>query len=49
MTSDIFKRNAITVVVLDFEVKLGGEIFLNTLKNGRKVVGYEIQITEKKG
>lgn len=48
MTPGIFKRNAITVGALELEAKLGVEIFLNTLKNGRKVVGYEMQITDPK-
>lgn len=48
MTPGIFKRNAITVGAEELEEKLGVDIFLNTLKNGRKVVGYEMQITDKR-
>lgn len=48
MTPGIFKRNALTVGALELEAKLGVEIFLNTLKNGRKVVGYEMQIIDNR-
>lgn len=48
LTPGIFKRDVITVGALELEAKLGVEIFLNTLKDGRKVVGYEMQITDNR-
>ncbi|MFV8191360.1 replication initiation protein, partial [Streptococcus pluranimalium] len=44
----IFKRNCLTVGAEELEKKLGVEIFLNTIKNGRKVVGYEMQIIDNR-
>lgn len=43
-----FSRDCIQKGALELEAKLGVEIFLNTLKNGRKVIGYEMQITDPK-
>lgn len=44
----IFKRNCLTVGAEELEKKIGVEIFLNTIKNGRKVVGYEMQIIDNR-
>lgn len=48
MTPGIFKRNVLIVGALELEAKLGIDIFLNTLKNGRKVVGYEMEIIDRR-
>lgn len=48
MTAGIFKRNVLTVAAVELEEKLDVDIFLYTVKNGRKVVGYEMQITVNK-
>lgn len=43
-----FSRDCIQKGAVELEEKLGVDIFLNTLKNGRKVVGYEMQIIDKR-
>lgn len=48
MNPAIFKRNCLTVGAEELEKKIGVEIFLNTVKNGRKVVGYEMQIMDNR-
>ncbi|CAM3033834.1 Rep [Streptococcus acidominimus] len=41
-----FSRDCIQRGAIEIEEKLGVSIFLNTLKNGRKVIGYEMQIID---
>lgn len=48
MTPGVFKRNAITVGAVELEEKIGVDIFLNTIKNGRKVIGYEMMIIDNR-
>lgn len=48
LTPGVFKRDCLTVGAEELEKKIGVEIFLNTVKNGRKVVGYEMQIMDKR-
>lgn len=43
-----FSRDCIQKGAVELEEKLGVEIFLNTLKNGRKVIGYEMQIVDQR-
>ena len=32
----------------ELEKKLGVDVYLNVVKNGRKVIGYEMQITDNR-
>lgn len=48
LTPGVFKRDCLTVGAEELEKKIGVEIFLNTIKNGRNVVGYEIQIADNR-
>ena len=41
-------KDCLTVGAEELEKKSGVEIFLNTIKNGRKVVGYEMQIIDNR-
>lgn len=43
-----FSRDCIQKGAEELEKKLGVDIYLNTLKNGRKVVGYEMQIIDNR-
>lgn len=43
-----FRAKVLEVGGVELEEKLGIDIFLNTIKNGRKVVGYEMQIIDKR-
>lgn len=43
-----FSRDCIQKGAEELEKKIGVEIFLNTIKNGRKVVGYEMQIIDNR-
>lgn len=43
-----FKRDCIQVGAEELEKKLGVDIYLNVVKNGRKVIGYEMQITDNR-
>lgn len=43
-----FRQKTLEVAGVELEEKIGVEIFLNTIKNGRKVVGYEMQIIDKR-
>lgn len=43
-----FRAKVLEVGGVELEEKLGVDIFLNTIKNGRKVVGYEMQIIDKR-
>lgn len=49
MAPAIFKRNVLTVGAEELENKIGVDIILNTIKDGRKVVGYEMRIIDNKG
>lgn len=46
MTPAVFSRNCLKVGAEELEKKLGVDIYLNVVKNGRKVIGYEMQITD---
>ena len=49
MAPAIFVRNCLKVGAEEIEKKLEGvDIYLNVVKNGRKVVGYEMQITDNR-
>lgn len=49
MAPAIFVRNCLKVGAEEIEKKLQGvDIYLNVVKNGRKVVGYEMQITDNR-
>ena len=48
MPPAIFARNCLKVGAEELEKKLGVDIYLNVVKNGRKVVGYEMQITDNR-
>lgn len=43
-----FRQKVLEVGGVELEEKIGVEIFLNTIKNGRKVVGYEMQIIDNR-
>lgn len=42
-----FSRDCLQKASEELEEKLGVDVFLETLKNGRKVIGYEMQIIDK--
>ena len=44
----IFARNCLKVGAEELEKKLGVDVYLNVVKNGRKVIGYEMQITDNR-
>ncbi|MBA7573697.1 hypothetical protein ES708_15495 [subsurface metagenome] len=48
MTPAVFARDCIKVGAEELEKKIGVDIYLNVVKNGRKVVGYEMQITDNR-
>lgn len=48
LTPAIFARDCLKVGAEELESKLGVDIYLNVVKNGRKVVGYEMQITDNR-
>lgn len=48
MPPAIFARNCLKVGAEELEKKLGVDIYLNVVKNGRKVIGYEMQITDNR-
>ena len=48
MTPAIFARDCLKVGAEELESKLGVDIYLNVVKNGRKVVGYEMTITDNR-
>ena len=41
-------RNCLKVGAEELEKKLGVDVYLNVVKNGRKVIGYEMQITDNR-
>ena len=43
-----FKRDCIQVGAEELEKKLGVDIYLDVVKNGRKVIGYEMQIVDNR-
>ena len=48
MPPAIFARNCLKVGAEELEKKLGVDVYLNVVKNGRKVIGYEMQITDNR-
>ena len=48
MPPAIFARNCLKVGAEELETKLGIDVLLNVVKNGRKVIGYEMQITDNR-
>ena len=44
----LFKRNALLVGCNELEEKLNVSITLTTIKRGRKIVGYEMQIVDNR-
>lgn len=48
MPPAIFARNCLKVGAEELETKLGIDVYLNVVKNGRKVIGYEMQITDNR-
>lgn len=48
MTPAVFARDCLKVGAEELEKKIGVDIYLNVVKNGRKVVGYEMQITDNR-
>lgn len=48
MAPAVFARDCLKVGAEQLESKLGVDIYLNVVKNGRKVVGYEMTITDKR-
>lgn len=48
MTPAVFARDCIKVGAEELEKNIGVDIYLNVVKNGRKVVGYEMQITDNR-
>ncbi|KAA9267795.1 replication initiation protein [Streptococcus anginosus] len=48
MPPAIFSRNCLKVGAEELEKKLGVDVYLNVVKNGRKVIGYEMQITDNR-
>ena len=47
-TPAVFARDCLKVGAEELEKKLGVDIYLNVVKNGRKVIGYEMQITDNR-
>ena len=47
-SAGLFKRNALLVASEELESKLNVAITLTTIKKGRKIVGYEMQITDNR-
>ena len=43
-----FKRDCIQVGAEELEKKIGVDIYLDVVKNGRKVIGYEMQIVDNR-
>ena len=48
MTPAVFARDCLKVGAEELEKKLGVDVFLDVNKNGRKVIGYEMQITDNR-
>lgn len=48
MPPAIFARNCLKVGAEELEKKIGVDIYLDVVKNGRKVIGYEMQITDNR-
>lgn len=48
MAPAVFARDCLKVGAEQLESKLGVDIYLNVVKNGRKVVGYEMTITDNR-
>ena len=48
MAPAVFARDCLKVGAEQLESKLEVDIYLNVVKNGRKVVGYEMQITDNR-
>lgn len=48
MPPAIFARNCLKVGAEELEKKLGVDVYLGVVKNGRKVIGYEMQITDNR-
>ena len=48
MPPAIFVRNCLKVGAEELEKKLGVDVYLDVVKNGRKVIGYEMQITDNR-
>lgn len=48
LTPAVFARDCLKVGAEELESKLDVDIYLNVVKNGRKVVGYEMQITDNR-
>lgn len=48
LTPAVFARDCLKVGAEELEKKLGVDVFLNVAKNGRKVIGYEMQITDNR-
>ena len=47
-TPAVFARDCLKVGAEELEKKLGVDVYLNVVKNGRKVIGYEMQITDNR-
>ena len=48
LTPAVFARDCLKVGAEELEKKLGVDVFLDVNKNGRKVIGYEMQITDNR-
>ena len=48
ITPAVFARDCLKVGAEELEKKLGVDVYLNVVKNGRKVIGYEMQITDNR-
>ena len=48
MPPAIFARNCLKVGAEELEKKLGVDVYLDVVKNGRKVIGYEMQLVDNR-